>query len=61
MGKRAAIYVRVSTDKQTVENQIRELRQIAERRGWEVVEEYHDAGISGGQGTRKSPRPRSDA
>jgi predicted site-specific integrase-resolvase len=27
----AAIYVRVSTDKQTVENQVRELRQIAER------------------------------
>jgi len=43
MGKRAAIYVRVSTDKQTVENQIRELRQIAARRGWEVVHEYRDA------------------
>jgi DNA invertase Pin-like site-specific DNA recombinase len=26
--KRAAIYVRVSTDKQTVENQLRELRQM---------------------------------
>jgi DNA invertase Pin-like site-specific DNA recombinase len=47
MHKRAAIYVRVNTGKQTVENQVRELRQIAERRGWEVVEEYHDAGISG--------------
>ena len=47
MTKRAAIYVRVSTDKQTVENQLRDLRQIAGRRGWEVVEEYHDAGISG--------------
>jgi hypothetical protein len=33
----AAIYVRVSTDKQTVENQVRELRQIAERRGWEAT------------------------
>jgi DNA invertase Pin-like site-specific DNA recombinase len=42
MAKRAAIYVRVSTDKQTVENQVRELRQIAERRGWEVVEQYSD-------------------
>ncbi len=31
MDKRAAIYVRVSTDKQTIENQLRELRQIAER------------------------------
>ena len=45
MGKRAAIYVRVSTDKQTIENQLRELQQIAERRAWQIVEEYHDAGI----------------
>ena len=45
--KRAALYVRVSTDAQTVENQIRELRQVAERRGWEVIQVYGDAGISG--------------
>src|ERR1700745_4081433 len=50
MQKRAAIYVRVSTDKQTIENQVAALRQIAERRGWEVVEQYHDAGISGAKG-----------
>jgi DNA invertase Pin-like site-specific DNA recombinase len=55
MQKRAAIYVRVSTDKQTVENQVRELRQIAARRGWEVVEEYHDAGISGSKGRDQRP------
>ena len=55
MEKRAAIYVRVSTDKQTVENQLRELRQIAERRGWQVVEEYHDAGISGAKGREDRP------
>src|SRR6478672_4717045 len=55
MHKRAAIYVRVSTDKQTVENQLRELRQIAERRGWQVVEEYHDAGISGAKGRDQRP------
>ena len=55
MQKRAAIYVRVSTDRQTVENQIRELRQIAERRGWEVVREYRDAGISGAKGRDKRP------
>ncbi|HEY7229172.1 MAG TPA: recombinase family protein [Pseudolabrys sp.] len=48
--KRAAIYVRVSTDRQTVENQLTELRQIAERRGWQVVAEYRDAGISGAKG-----------
>jgi DNA invertase Pin-like site-specific DNA recombinase len=51
----AAIYVRVSTDKQTVENQVRELRQIAERRGWEVVEQYSDAGISGSKGRDGRP------
>jgi DNA invertase Pin-like site-specific DNA recombinase len=55
MEKRAAIYVRVSTDKQTIENQLRELRQIAERRGWEVVHEYHDAGISGARGRESRP------
>jgi len=55
MAKKAAIYVRVSTDRQTVENQLSELRQIAERRGWEVVEEYRDAGISGAKGRDSRP------
>ena len=55
MDKRAAIYVRVSTDRQTIENQLRELRQIAERRGWEVVHEYHDAGISGTKSREARP------
>src|SRR5215470_7132287 len=55
MQKRAAIYVRVSTDKQTIENQVAALRQIAERRGWQVVEQYHDAGISGAKGRDGRP------
>jgi hypothetical protein len=55
MTKRAAIYVRVSTDKQTIENQLRELRQIAQRRGWQVVEEYHDAVISAAKGRKDRP------
>ena len=53
--KRAALYVRVSTDAQTVENQIRELRQVAERRGWEVIEVYSDAGISGAKSRNGRP------
>ena len=57
--KRAALYVRVSTDHQSVENQVRELKQVAERRGWTVVETYRDAGISGAKGRDK--RPRLDA
>jgi DNA invertase Pin-like site-specific DNA recombinase len=53
--KRAALYVRVSTDAQTVENQMHELRQVAERRGWHVVEVYKDAGISGSKGRDQRP------
>jgi DNA invertase Pin-like site-specific DNA recombinase len=57
--RNAALYVRVSTDGQTVENQVRELRQIADRRGWSVVETYSDAGISGSKG--RNHRPGLDA
>jgi DNA invertase Pin-like site-specific DNA recombinase len=54
--RRAAIYARVSTDSQTVENQIQELRRVAERRGWEIVGEvYTDAGISGAKGRTQRP------
>lgn len=45
--KRVAIYLRVSTDGQTVENQRRELRAVAERHGWNVVAEFADKGVSG--------------
>src|SRR5262249_28600135 len=55
MQKRAAIYVRVSTDRQTIENQLAALRQIADRRGWQVVEQYSDAGISGAKGRNGRP------
>ena len=51
-GKCAALYVRVSTDQQTTENQERELRQIAERRGWDVVQVYTDNGVSGAKGRK---------
>jgi DNA invertase Pin-like site-specific DNA recombinase len=53
--RRAALYVRVSTDAQTVENQINELKAIAERRDWQVVEVYRDAGISGAKGRADRP------
>ena len=59
--KRAALYVRVSTDHQTVENQVVELRQVAERRGWQVAEVYKDAGISGAKGRDQRPGCRWDA
>src|SRR5262247_4090034 len=53
--KRVAIYTRVSTDGQSVENQRRELLAVAERRGWEVVHEYSDHGISGARDRDKRP------
>jgi DNA invertase Pin-like site-specific DNA recombinase len=52
---RAAIYLRVSTIDQTTANQERELRQVAERAGWDVVKVYKDHGISGAKG-RESGR-----
>jgi DNA invertase Pin-like site-specific DNA recombinase len=45
--KRIALYARVSTDKQTCENQLQELRTIAERMNYIIVGEFVDNGISG--------------
>jgi DNA invertase Pin-like site-specific DNA recombinase len=53
--KRAVLYLRVSTTDQTTANQERELREIAERAGWEVVKVYKDHGISGAKGREKRP------
>lgn len=46
-GRRAAIYIRVSTDGQTVDNQRLELEEAAKRAGWEIVGIYDDNGVSG--------------
>lgn len=53
--KRAAIYARVSTDGQTTENQLRELRLVAERTGWPIIQEFVDQGISGAKGREQRP------
>ena len=50
-----ALYLRVSTDDQTVENQRRELMAACDRRGWRVAAEYVDAGISGAKGRGDRP------
>ena len=55
MSKRVAIYVRVSTEGQTTENQRRQLEQVAERSGWTIVEVYEDHGISGAKGRDQRP------
>ena len=53
--KRVALYVRVSTDHQSVKNQEIELQVVAERHGWQVVSVYRDQGISGAKGRDKRP------
>jgi len=45
---RVALWCRVSTDEQTTDNQLTELRQMAARRGWTVVTEYVVGGGGGG-------------
>ena len=45
--KTVAIYARVSTDKQKVDMQLRELRQFAARSGWRIHHEYIDQNFTG--------------
>ena len=52
---KTAIYARVSTDGQTTDNQVLELRKASERMGWTVGEVFADT-ISGA----KSKRPQLD-
>jgi DNA invertase Pin-like site-specific DNA recombinase len=55
MSRRVAIYTRVSTDGQTIDNQLVELQAVAERHGWNVIETFSDNGISGAKGREKRP------
>ena len=55
--KKCAIYARVSTPEQRIDNQLYDLRLFAEQRGFEVVAEYTDGGVSGS----KARRPGLDA
>jgi DNA invertase Pin-like site-specific DNA recombinase len=53
--RRAALYLRVSTDGQTTTNQQAELEAVARRSGWDVVEVYRDHGVSGAKGGNGRP------
>src|ERR1019366_7403115 len=55
--KKCALYARVSIPEQHVETQLYDLRQLAAQRGFEVVAEYTDQGISG----TKARRPGLDS
>lgn len=52
--KRVAVYVRVSTSNQTVENQLNDLTKYAVSRGWEYLI-FKDEGFSGAK--REKDRP----
>lgn len=52
MPKRCALYLRVSTLDQNPETQLHDLRGLAAQRGFQVVEEYVDHGISGTRARR---------
>ncbi len=49
---RVALYGRVSTAEQNAAMQIAELRAYCVRRGWEIVEEFIDSGVSGSKESR---------
>lgn len=55
MSKTVAIYLRVSTDEQTTENQLLELMKVVQQSQWKVYKIYEDAGISGAKGRDKRP------
>ncbi len=52
---RVALYARVSTNGQTVENQLRELQAVAKRHGWKVVAIFTDNAVSGSKGRNERP------
>lgn len=52
---RVAICARVSTDTQTTENRLAELRAAAARHGWDVVAEFVDHDVSSAKGGASGP------
>ena len=53
--KSVVLYGRVSTNNQSVSNQLHDLKEVCERNGWTIVDEYIDEGISGTHGRDKRP------
>ncbi|UCF91237.1 MAG: recombinase family protein [Desulfobacterales bacterium] len=53
---RVAIYARVSAADQSVERQVRELREYAQTRGWEIVREFCE--VAGGAGQKRPQRDK---
>ena len=45
--RKVAIYIRVFTLYQPIDNQLIELRDYCSRIGWEITKKYADEGLSG--------------
>jgi DNA invertase Pin-like site-specific DNA recombinase len=45
--KRAVLYLRVSKNDQTIENQRIELERVAAAKGWKIIATFKDEGVSG--------------
>nr|WP_319251787.1 recombinase family protein [uncultured Celeribacter sp.] len=61
MAKRVAIFARVSTGGQTSENQLIRLRDVAERAGWDVVQEYVETASGASRSRPALDRMMADA
>jgi len=54
--KRVALYLRVSTDEQTVDNQRLVLEEVVQaHHDWQMVATYTDEGVSGSKGRNRRP------
>lgn len=60
-GERVGLYARVSTRDQEPLNQLLELRRYADARGWRVIEEFVDHGVSGAKDQRPALNRLMDA
>jgi len=52
---KVSIYVRVSTEKQELENQLRDLREYCKKQKWDIYREYQD--IVTGKEIKENGRP----
>jgi DNA invertase Pin-like site-specific DNA recombinase len=58
MMRKAAIYLFVGTLDETAADQERDLRQVADQMGWQIVKLYRDGGVSGTKSQKHSQLER---
>lgn len=50
--KKIALYIRISTNEQSIDSQVDTLKDYCERRGYSIYKEYVDRGVSGAKESR---------